>query len=81
MRTEVSFQDFNEKEKKKIFGSISPQKLLFQQVIATKSGSNTRLNILVVLASVKLLRKLPMGSKMKRGVYDVAFKKIRIVKT
>ena len=27
MRTEISFQNVNEKEKKKIFGSISPQKL------------------------------------------------------
>ena len=43
MRTEVSFQDFNEKEKK-IFGSVSHQNLLFQQVIAIKSGSNTSLN-------------------------------------
>ena len=30
MRTEVSFQNYNEKEKKKIFGSISPQNLLFE---------------------------------------------------
>ena len=38
VRTEVSFQNYNEKEKKKIFGSISPQNLLFEQVIAIKSG-------------------------------------------
>ena len=38
MRTDVSFQNYNEKEKKKIFGSISPQKLLFEQVIAMKKG-------------------------------------------
>ena len=36
MRTEVSLQNYNEKEKKKIFGSISPQNLLFEQVIASK---------------------------------------------
>ena len=41
MRTEVSFQNYNEKEKKKIFGSISPQNLLFEQVIAIKIGSGT----------------------------------------
>ena len=44
MRTDVSFQNYNEKEKKKIFGSNSPQNLLFEQVIAIKSGSNTSLN-------------------------------------
>ena len=48
MRTEVSFQNYNEKEKKKIFGSISPQNLLFEQVIAIKSGSNTSLNTQVL---------------------------------
>ena len=40
----VSFQNYNEKEKKKIFGSISPRNLLFEQVIAIKKGSNTSLN-------------------------------------
>ena len=44
MRTEVSFQNYKEKEKKKICGSISPQNLLFDQVTAIKSGSNTSLN-------------------------------------
>ena len=44
MRTEVSFQNYNEKEKKKIFGSNSPQNLLFEQVIAIESGSNTSLH-------------------------------------
>ena len=44
MRTEVSFQKYKEKEKKKIFGSISPQNQLFEQVIAIKSGSSTSLN-------------------------------------
>ena len=44
MRTEVSSQNYNEKEKKKIFGSISPQNLLFEDVMAIKSGSNTNLN-------------------------------------
>ena len=48
MRTEVFFQNYNEKEKKKIFGSISPQNLLFEQVIAIKSGSNTSLNTQVL---------------------------------
>ena len=48
MRTEVSFQNYNEKEKKKIFGSISPQNQLFEQVIAIKSGSNTSLNTQVL---------------------------------
>ena len=48
MRTEVSFQNYNEKEKKKIFGSISPQNLLFEQVIAIKSGSITSLNTQVL---------------------------------
>ena len=40
MRTEVSFQNYNEKEKKMLCGSISPQNLLFEQVKAIKSGSN-----------------------------------------
>ena len=44
MRTDVSFQNYNEKEKKKIFGSTSPQNVLFEQVIAIKSGSNINLN-------------------------------------
>ena len=47
MRTEVSFQNYNEKEKK-IFGSISPQNLLFEQVVAIKNGSNTSLNTQVL---------------------------------
>ena len=48
MRTEVSFQNYNEKEKKKIFGSISPQNLFFEQVIAIKSGSITSINTQVL---------------------------------
>ena len=48
MRTEVSFQNYNEKEEKKIFGSISPQNQLFEQVIAIKSGSNRNLNTQVL---------------------------------
>ena len=48
MRTEVSFQNYNEKEEKKIFGSISPQNQLFEQVIAIKSGSNRSLNTQVL---------------------------------
>ena len=56
MRTEVSFQNYNEKEKKKIFRSISPQNLLFEQVIAIKGeqviaikgGWNTSLNTQVL---------------------------------
>ena len=48
MRTEFSFQNYNEKEKKKIFGSISPQNLLFEQFIAIKSGLNTSLNTQVM---------------------------------
>ena len=48
MRAEVSFQNYNEKEKKKIFVSISPQNLLFEQVIAIKSGSGTSLNMQVL---------------------------------
>ena len=48
MRTEFSLQNYNEKEKKKIFGSMSPQNLLFEPVIAIKSGSNTSLNTQVL---------------------------------
>ena len=48
MRTEVSFQNYNEKEKKKIYGSISPQNLLFEQIIAIKSDSNTSLSTQVL---------------------------------
>ena len=48
MRTEVSFQNYNEKEKKKICGSISPQNLLFEPVIAIKSGLNTSLDTQVL---------------------------------
>ena len=48
MRTEVSFQNYNEKEKKKTFGSTSPQNLLFEQVIAIKSGSDTNLSTQVL---------------------------------
>ena len=48
MRKEVSFQNYNEKEKMKIFGSISPQNQLFEQVIAIKRGSNTSLNTQVL---------------------------------
>ena len=48
MRTEVSLQNYNEKEKKKIFGFIWPQNLLFEQVIAIKSCSNTSLNTQVL---------------------------------
>ena len=48
MRTEVSSQNYKEKEKNKIFGSISAQNLLFEQVIAIKSGSNTNLNTQVL---------------------------------
>ena len=48
MRTEVSFQNYNEKEKKKIFGSISPQNLLFERIKAIKSGSGTKLNTQVL---------------------------------
>ena len=48
MRTEVSSENYNEKEKKKIFGSISPQNLLFEDFIAIKSGSNTNLNTQVL---------------------------------
>ena len=48
MRTEFSLQNYNEKEKKKIFGSMSPQNLLFEQVIAIKCGSNTSLNTQVL---------------------------------
>ena len=48
MRAEVSFQNYNEKEKMKIFGSISPQNLLFEQFIAIKSGSKTSLNTQVL---------------------------------
>ena len=47
-RTEVSFQDYNEKEKKKLFGSTSPQNLLFEPVKAIESGSNTILNTYVM---------------------------------
>ena len=81
MRTEVSFQNYNEKEKKKIFGSMSPQNLLFEQVIAIKSGSNTNLNTQVLSWFQTVKRNLPKGSKMKGGVYDVAFRKIKIVKS
>ena len=48
MRTEASSQNYNGKEKKKIFGSISAQNQLFEQVIAIKSGSNTNLNTQVL---------------------------------
>ena len=48
MRTEVSFQNYNEKEKKKIFGSIPAQNLLFEQVISMKNGSSTSLNTQVL---------------------------------
>ena len=44
LRTEVPFQNFNEKEKMKIFGSNSPQNILFEWIIAINSCSDTILN-------------------------------------
>ena len=82
MRTEVSFQNYNEKEKKKIFGSISPQNLLFDQGHSYQKWFKYKpKHASVVLVSITLKRKLPKGSKMKGGVYEVAFRKIKIVKS
>ena len=44
MMTETSFKNFNEKENNKVFGFISQQKLLFEQVEAVNTGSDTGKN-------------------------------------
>ena len=70
MRREVSFQNYNEKEKKKIFRSISPQNLLFEQVIAIKSGWNTNLNTQVLSWFNNFITKATQGQQNeRRGVW------------
>ena len=81
MITEVSSQNFNEKEKNNIFGFISPpayclNKSWLSRVVQIQAWTPT-----CFFDFSEVITKATQGQQNERSVYDVAFRKKKVVKT